>query len=382
MPTSRRDFLRTSGAVAAVIGVGPAARDLGALPAPEISRRNPSIKPLKILILGGTGFIGPHQVEYARKRGHSLTLFNRGKTHPGLFPGVETLEGDRDGKLDALKGRQWDAVIDNSGYVPRHVRDSAALLKEHVGRYLFVSTLSVFADFSQKGLDENGALAELKEPGSEDSRKYYGPLKALCEKEVMTAFGARGTVVRPGLIVGPGDTTDRFTYWPVRIDQGGEILSPGNPTDPVLIIDARDLCAWCVQAVEQDIGGIYNAVGPSSQLSIAEMLYGIRSVTTTETTFTWVPAEFLEAQGVRPWADMPAWFPPKGAMAGFGYFNRDKAIAKGLTFRPLADTAKDTLDWFKSLPAERRAKLLTGIAPDKEQAVLAAWHAQAKTGGK
>jgi len=199
---------------------------------------------------------------------------------------------------------------------------------------------------------------------------------------VTTAYGARGTVVRPGLIVGPGDTTDRFTYWPVRIDKGGEILSPGDQTDPVLIIDARDLCGWCVRLVEDDIGGVYNAVGPTSQLSIAEMLYGIRSVTNTQATFTWVPADFLEAQSVRPWADMPAWFPPKGAMAGFGYFNRDKAIAKGLTFRPLADTAKDTLDWFHSLPAERRAKLLAGIAPEKEQAVLAAWHARAKSDGQ
>lgn len=199
---------------------------------------------------------------------------------------------------------------------------------------------------------------------------------------MLSAYGPRGTVVRPGLIVGPGDTTDRFTYWPVRIDKGGEILAPGDPSDPVLIIDARDLCGWCVRLVEDDVGGVFNAVGPASQLSIAEMLYGIRSVTKTDASFTWVPADFLESQGVRPWADMPAWFPPKGPMAGFGYFNRDKAISKGLTFRPLAETAKDTLDWFHSLPADRQAKLLSGIAPDKEQTVLAAWHARSKASGK
>jgi 2'-hydroxyisoflavone reductase len=371
MAPSRRDFFRTSAAAGGVLGLGLAPGRLAAT-------RRQSPKQLSILILGGTGFIGPHHVEYALQQGHKVTLFNRGKTHPGQVQGVETLEGDRDGKLDALKGRKWDAVIDNSGYVPRHVRDSARLLADNVHRYLFISTLSVFADFSQKNLDEKSPLAKLEEPGSEDYRKHYGPLKALCEKEVLSAFGDRATGVRPGLIVGPGDTTDRFTYWPVRIARGGEILAPGDPTDPVLIIDARDLCGWCVRLLEQDVGGVFNAVGPSTQLSIAEMLYGIRAVTDTEAAFTWVPSDFLESQGVRPWADMPAWFPPKGPMAGFGYFNRDRAIAKGLTFRPLAETARDTLAWFDSLPPDRRAKLQAGIAADKEKAVLAAWHARAK----
>ncbi len=373
MSNTRRDFLRAASVAGGAVGLGLTPRLAAALmPAP-------AKRPLNILILGGTGFIGPHHVEYAIKRGHKVTLFNRGKTNPGLFPEAEKLEGDRDGKLDALKGRTWDAVIDNSGYVPRHVRDSATLLKGKVKRYLFVSTLSVFGDFSQKDLDENGPLAKLPEP-SEDSKKYYGPLKALCEQEVRDAFGNGATIVRPGLIVGPGDTTDRFTYWPVRIAKGGEILSPGDPTDPVLIIDARDLCEWCVRLVEDDVGGTFNTVGPKAQLSIAEMLYGIRAVTTTPTTFTWVPTDFLEQQKVRPWADMPAWFPPKGAMAGFGSFNRSRAIAAGLTFRPLADTARDTLSWFATLPAERQAKLGAGISVERETAVLAAWHAASKRG--
>ena len=367
MAITRRRFLETTAAAGGALAMVP--RTLRAAAARAVG------KPLNILVLGGTGFIGPHQVEYATSRGHKLTLFNRGKTNPGLFPNAEKLEGDRDGKLDALKGRKWDVVLDNSGYVPRHVRDSAQLLKDNVGRYLFISTLSVFADFSQKGLDENSPTAKLTEPGSEDNRKYYGPLKALCEQEVIQAFGDRATIVRPGLIVGPGDTTDRFTYWPVRIDRGGDVLAPGDPTEPVLIIDVRDLCEWCVRLLEDDVGGVYNAVGPKAQLSIGEMLYGIKSVTTSEAQLTFVPADFLQAQGVRPWADMPAWFPPTGPMAGFGYFSREKAIGKGLTFRPLAETAKATLDWFKTLPPERQAKLGAGIAPDKEKAVLAAWRA-------
>jgi 2'-hydroxyisoflavone reductase len=370
MAFSRRRFLTTTAAAGGALALTPRSvrAAIGSL------RR----KPLEVLILGGTGFIGPHQVEYALARGHKVTLFNRGKTNPGLFPSAEKLEGDRDGKLDALKGRKWDVVLDNSGYVPRHVRDSAQLLKDNVGRYLFISTLSVFADFSQKGLDERAPTAKLTEPGSEEVGKHYGPLKALCEQEVMQAFGDRATVVRPGLIVGPGDTTDRFTYWPVRIDRGGEVLAPGDPSEPVLIIDVRDLSEWCVRLLEEDVGGVFNAVGPKAQLSIGEMLYGIKAVTTAEAQLTFVPADFLQAQGVRPWADMPAWFPPTGPMAGFGYFSREKAIAKGLTFRPLADTAKATLDWFKTLPAERQAKLKAGIAPDKEQAVLAAWRASGK----
>ncbi|MDX2056522.1 MAG: NAD-dependent epimerase/dehydratase family protein [Gemmatimonadales bacterium] len=371
MPKTRRDFIRLTAAAGGVVGLGLAPKLARATPAP-------ARKPLNILILGGTGFIGPHHVEYAIKRGHKVTLFNRGKTNPNLFPEAEKLEGDRDGKLDALKGRTWDAVIDNSGYVPRHVRDSATLLKGKVKRYLFVSTLSVFADFSRKGIDEDAPLAPLTEPGSEDSRKHYGPLKALCEQEVRNAFGDGATIVRPGLIVGPGDTTDRFTYWPVRIAKGGEILAPGDPNDHVLIIDARDLCEWCVHLVENDVGGTYNAVGPKAPLSMAEMLYGIRAVTTKPTTFTWVPAEFLEQQKVRPWADMPTWFPPKGPMAGFGSFSRDRAIAKGLVFRPLADTARDTLDWFATLPADRQATLKAGISAEREAAVLAAWHAAQK----
>lgn len=374
MTTSRRDFLRVSAAAGGLLGIG--SWWFGE-PWPPFAPG----RPLDLLILGGTGFIGPHQVEYARRRGHRLTLFNRGRTNVDAFPDVEKLEGDRDGKLEALKGRRWDAVIDNSGYVPRHVRDSATLLRDQVDRYLFISTLSVFADFS-KANDEDSPLAPLTEPGSEDVGKHYGALKALCEREVSAAFGDRSTIVRPGLIVGPGDTTDRFTYWPVRIDRGGEVLAPGSPTDPVLIIDVRDLAEWCVHLVEQSVSGVYNAVGPATRLTMGEMLSGIRSVTTSGATLTWVDADFLAEQKVRPWADMPVWFPPRGEMGGFGLFKRDRAIARGLTFRPLAVTARDTLDWFATLPADRRAKLRAGIAAEREREVLAAWHARPSRRGQ
>jgi 2'-hydroxyisoflavone reductase len=362
MSTSRRDFLKA--------GLGrPAAR--------PVER---AAKPLRILFLGGTGFIGPYQVEYAIKRGHQVTLFNRGKTHPGLFPNAEKLEGDRDGKLDALKGKRWDAVIDNSGYVPRHVRDSAQLLKGAAKYYLFVSTVGTYQAFYDGswpagGVTESSPQAPLPEPGSEDSRKYYGPLKVLCEKEVLTAFPNACSLVRPGLIVGPNDPTDRFTTWPVRVDRGGEMLAPGAPDDPVLYIDARDLGEWCVRLVENGTTGAFNALGPHQAMRWAEMLYGCRAVTSSPVEFTWVDAAFLESHGVPPFSLIP-WVSPSGPVRGASEFRRDAAFAAGLTFRPFAETARDTLAWFKSLPAERQAKIAAEISAEKEAELLKAWHAK------
>ena len=331
-------------------------------------------KPLSILILGGTGFIGPHQVRYAVARGHKVTVFNRGKTNPGLFPDIEHLEGDRNGKLDALKGRKWDAVIDNPSTLPRWVRDAAQLLKDSAGQYVFISTLSVYADDSKPDQDEAAKTIELADPTVEKvTGETYGGLKALAEKEAEKAFPGKATIVRPGLIVGPGDTSDRFTYWPVRVARGGEVLAPGNPTDPVQFIDARDLGEWTIRLVEQKAFGTFNAMGPSSPLSMAEMLYGIRAVTTADVRFTWVPAEFLEQQKVRPWADMPVWLPPVGETAGFARRSNRRAIAQGLTFRPLADTARATLDWQESRSAEAKAKPRAGLTPEREAEVLAAW---------
>lgn len=319
-------------------------------------------------------------MRFAVDRGHKVTVFQRGQTDPRSVPaGVERLEGDRNGQLDALKGREWDAVIDNPSRLPRWVRDAAQLLKDSAGQYLFISTISVYADHVTPGADESSATATLEDPTVEETDDAaYGGLKALAEKEAEKAFPGRTTIVRPGLIVGPGDPTDRFTYWPARIARGGEVLAPGNPSDPVQFIDVRDLAEWTIRLVEQRVFDTFNAVGPAHPLTMAEMLYGIKAVTTAGAHFTWVPASFLEAQSVAPWSDMPVWLPPQGPYLGFASRNIAKALAAGLTFRTLADTAKATLDWHEARDAERKSKLSAGLAEEREAAVLAAWKKEEK----
>jgi nucleoside-diphosphate-sugar epimerase len=341
-------------------------------------------KPLRILILGGTGFTGPFQVRYALARGHKVTTFNRGKTHPNeLPPDVEQLVGDRNGKLDALKGRQWDVVIDNPTSVPVWVRDAAQILKGNVDRYIFISTISVYADTSKPGMDENSPLAayhgkdamkETRENIIASKFALYGPLKALSEAEAEKWFPGKALIIRPGLIVGPRDETDRFTYWPVRIDRGGEVLAPGTPADPVQFIDARDLAEWTIRMAENEETGIYNATGPAEKLGIGGMLEAIKAANHSKANFTWVSAEFLENRKVSPWSDLPVWIPPIGEDAGAAQISNKRAIAKGLTFRSLAETARDTLAWFKSQPPERQAKLRAGLTAEREKEVLAAWH--------
>jgi 2'-hydroxyisoflavone reductase len=372
MPSNRREFLQTSTALAGALAFGAIGRAHAAdVPAARTG------KPLRILILGGTGFIGPHQVRYALERGHEVTLFNRGRTNPHLFPEVERLRGDRDNDLEALKGREWDAVIDNSARLPRWVRDSAGLLKDAAGQYLFISTLSVYQGYPEPGMDETAPVRELDDPTVEDvSGRTYGGLKVLCEREAEKAFPGRTTVLRPGLIVGPGDTTDRWTYWPVRIDRGGEVMAPGDPTFLVRYIDARDVSEWCIRLVEQNVSGVYNTVGPRSHLSMAEMLYGIRAAVSNEISFTWVSAEFLAEHEVRAWSHMPAWLPPLESNRGYGSISRDRAIEKGLTFRPLAVTAAETLEWWEALPDERRSNPRAGLPAEREKEMLAAWHAR------
>jgi 2'-hydroxyisoflavone reductase len=304
--------------------------------------------PLRILILGGTGFLGPHFVEAARSRGHVLTLFNRGRRAPDLFPGVETLQGDRDGGLDSLRHGSWDAVVDNCGYVPRIVRQSAELLASRVGRCVFVSSISVYADMSEPGRDETADVLRLPEDEreSEEIGKHYGALKALCEEAVEDAMPGRVARIRPGLIVGPGDPTDRFTYWPARLARGGEILAPGDGSDPVQVIDVRDLAEWMIHAVETDLTGIFNATGPAHELTMREMLEACR-VPGVDATTTWAPWPLLEKQDVAPWSDMPAWVPPVGEHAGLGATDCRRAIAQGLRFRPISETARDTLTWWQ-----------------------------------
>jgi 2'-hydroxyisoflavone reductase len=342
-----------------------------------------AVKPLRLLILGGTGFIGPHQVRYAVARGHKVSVFNRGRSQADLPDSVEHLRGDRNNDLESLKGRSWDVVIDNPTTLPKWVRDSASLLKDAAKQYVFISTISVYADFSRPGMDETAALLkyEGKDPMSETEAKLelYGPLKAISERETEKWFPGKATIIRPGLIAGPGDATDRFTYWPVRIDRGGEILAPGTPSDTVQFIDARDLAEWVIRVAEQGTTGIYNATGPRSPLSIAELLYGIRAINSgnKEIRFTWADAKFLIDQKVRSWSDMPVWASEYPESAGFSRISIGRAISKGLTYRPLADTARDTLEWFRTLPDARRAKMLAGLTEEREKAVLAAWHAKA-----
>ena len=323
MSTSRRDFLRTSAAIGGALSLG-VTRDATAAAAPKRSTAPPDPSrqgaptPLRVLILGGTGFIGPHQVRYARERGHTVTLFNRGKTNPGLFPDVEKLQGDRAvGDYASLKGRDWDVVIDNPTTIPRWVRQAGEVLKGHTRQFLFISTMSVYATNDKPDRDESDALATTTEPESEDARRLYGPLKALSEGEATKAFGDRTTIVRPGLIVGPGDLSDRFTYWPVRLQRGGEVLAPGTPSDPAQVIDARDLAEFVVHCCENGTTGTFNACGPRSPLMLGEMLGGIRAVMVTDAFLTFVDADFLAEQKVRPWSDMPVWIPPRGATAGF-----------------------------------------------------------------
>ncbi len=316
--------------------------------------------------------------------GISVTVFNRGKTHPGELPkGVEQLVGDRSGQLDALKDRKWDVVIDNPTSVPVWVRDVAQVLKGNVDRYVFISTISVYADTSKPGTVETAPLAKYTgtDPMKESRESIiaskfalYGPLKALSEQEAEKWFPKQTLIIRPGLIVGPRDETDRFTYWPVRIDRGGEVLAPGDPSDPVQFIDGRDLAEWTIRMAEKRETGIYNATGPEKTLGIGAMLDGIKQANKSKADFTWVNADFLEEQKVAPWSDMPVWVPPRGEDAGMGRISIQRALSKGLTFRPLDVTARDTLAWFKSQPAERQAKLKAGLTPEREAEVLAAWH--------
>jgi 2'-hydroxyisoflavone reductase len=374
-------------------GLGALGLSATAAAASEGAPVEKAAKPLRLLILGGTGFIGPHMVRYALARGHEVTIFTRGRRDPDDILGdeVTALVGNRDANVDeglsALEAGEWDAVIDNSGYVTRHVADSANLLKDRAGQYVFTSTLSVYASNDEVGADETKEVGTLTdEDGNvftfetvtvEDvTGESYGPLKAYCEQAVQHAFGDRATIIRPGLIVGPGDGSDRWTYWPVRIDRGGEVMAPGDPSQPVEFIDARDLAEWTVRVCEDRVFGVYNAVGPATTLTMAEMLAGCRAATGSAVELTWVDWAFIQENEISPWGDMPAWIPKEmEGYAGFGTRSREKAISKGLTFRPLAVTAMDTLAWWKTLPDERRANMRAGINADREVELLAKWNA-------
>jgi 2'-hydroxyisoflavone reductase len=344
------------------------------------------IKPLRILVLGGTRFIGLHMTALAQQRGHTLTFFNRGKTKADRFPEVERIKGDRNGEIDGLKGREWDVVIDNSGYVPRHVRLTAELLAPKVRQYVFTSSISVYPDFSVPR-DEKSPVGKLPDETVEKvDGDTYGPLKALCEQAVEKALPGRATIIRPGLIVGPDDNTDRFTWWPARAARGGEFIAPGAAQDPFQVIDARDLAAFTINAVEKDITGTFNLVSNVNGFRFGELTDACIAAANRQAKpadlprATWIPAEFLEEQKVAPWSEMPVWLPAKGEEAAFAGTSNAAAVANGLKITPLAKTVDDTLAWHLTRPAEEREKLKAGIAPEKEAAVLAAWKAKNSAG--
>jgi 2'-hydroxyisoflavone reductase len=315
-------------------------------------------------------------------KGHTLTLFNRGLTEKrkgGMFPMLEKLVGDRDPNkgegLKALEGREWDAVIDTSSYYPRIAKASASLLASNVKQYVLISTVSVYKANDTADQDESGELATIADPTVEDMGKAfenYGPLKALCEQEAEKAMPGKVCNIRPGYIVGPGDGTPRFNYWPWRVSLGGEMIAPGTPADPVQVIDVRDLGEWIIHCVEQNVTGTYNALGPKGGLKMGAMLDDIKKGVGGDASFTWIDADFLEKQGVQA----PIWIPPKGEYLGFHTRSAAKAYAKGLTSRPISDTAKATLDWLKGLPEDKRARLVAAIPPEKEKEVLAAFKAK------
>jgi nucleoside-diphosphate-sugar epimerase len=300
---------------------------------------------VRLLVLGGTVFLGRAVVEAALTGGHAVTTFTRGRTNPDLFPAAERLHGDRDGDLAPLEGREWDAVVDTSGFVPRVVRQSAYLLHGRVGRYVFVSSVSAYADVRTPPR-EDAPLAG--PPTSEDVMKDYGALKAACEDVVRDVFGEAATIVRPGLIVGPHDPTGRFTYWPRRIADGGRVLAPGPPEAPVQVIDARDLGAWLVRLAGAGPGGAFNAVGPAEPLTLGGMLDEMRTVIGSDAVLAWVDGEKLVEAGVEPWSDLPLWL-PGDEHAGMMRAPLDLALAAGLSLRPLAGTVLDTLAWDRSV---------------------------------
>ncbi|MCO5198343.1 MAG: NAD-dependent epimerase/dehydratase family protein [Anaerolineae bacterium] len=329
---------------------------------------------MNLLILGGTVFLGRHITEAAVAAGHTVTLFNRGQSGADIFPQLETLIGDRDkGDLSALDGRTWDAVIDTCAYVPRVARDSATKLADTVAHYTFVSTCSVYANLTTTGQDETAPVIELEDPTVENvTGETYGGLKVLCERAVAETLPDRTLIIRPGLIVGPHDRSDRFTYWPVRVADGGEVLAPGRPERPVQYIDVRDLAAWTVRMVEQQATGVYNTIGPEPETTMGATLESCRRISGSNAAFTWVDEAFLLENEVGAYVEMPLWVPEE--YRAFDAFSADKAVAAGLTYRPIDDTIRATLTWQATRPADYQWR--AGLTRERERELLTKWHQQ------
>lgn len=363
--TNRRDFLKRGALVGGALMLHRDSFLTG------VGRDRP--RALDLLVLGGTGFIGPHLVRHAVSRGHRVTIFTRGRHDADLPANVIRLQGDRGSDLTSLAGKSWDAVVDDSATNPDWVRRSSALLKESVGRYLFTSSTGVYYPYRSRGIDESGQ-ASLEAADPKDGSATYGVAKAQCERVVMSTFVDRGVVVRPTYIVGPGDTTDRFPYWPQRLARGGEVLAPGRRDDPAQFIDVRDLAEFMVTLLEDSKDGVFNVVGPKDPITFPEFLEQARAALDAKAQFTWVDDDaFLERYKIDeaiPWALL------KGNDFGMMSIRNDKARAAGLAFRPLATTVRDTLAWWSTVPASRRAAPKFTITAEQETAALAAWHAR------
>jgi 2'-hydroxyisoflavone reductase len=321
---------------------------------------------MKILIIGGTRFLGRHLVNSARARGHEVTLFNRGLTNPDLFRAIETISGDREKDLDQVSAA-YDAVIDTCGYFPRIVRMSADALKDKAEKYVFISSISVYADFKKVGINESYPVGRIEDETMEEiTGESYGALKALCEKTVQDVFGINSLIIRPGLIVGPHDPTDRFTYWLMRIARGGDVLVPDNPNAVTQIIDVRDLSDFIVHLVEQNISGVFNATGES--LPLGTLFETCKQVSGSDANFKWASVQFLNENNVAPWSDMPAWLPDSEDEKGFSHVDISKARHAGLVISPLEVTVKDTLAWAFEIPADHEWK--AGLKAERELELL------------
>tara|TARA_R110002049_G_scaffold115854_8_gene268069 strand:- start:4215 stop:5318 length:1104 start_codon:yes stop_codon:yes gene_type:complete len=364
MKTSRRSFIQSATALGALAALPVCANTI-----------KPAARQLRLLVLGGTGFIGPHEINYALARGHQVTMFNRGKTAPGMFPNVEALIGDRNGELDALKGRDWDAVIDNSGFFPRHARLSAELLHGHVGQYMFVSSISAYSNSLRVEDDEfTAAYASMGGPVDESEHIYgptYGARKALCEQEISRVYGDQAINIRPGIITGVGDPTERLRHWLRRMVAGNEILVPGEQNLPVQYIDAADLCGWMIRLLEDgDASGPYNAVGAQEPYRARPFLEGLVKATGSRSTLTWVDWEWVKKQ-TREIPSYAPWY--REGATPFMQVNNDRALASGLTFRPIGDTANDMIARLDEVAVD--ADRQGGFSAAKEAELLAEWHA-------
>lgn len=376
MVTDRRSFLMSSAAAGAFVAAGgslfarqDARVQMAARPAPE--------KKLHVLVMGGTAFLGPHCVEQLLARGHKVTLFNRGKTNPGLFPDLEKLVGDRRNDVKALEGRKFDAVLDTNGYFPRFVKTPLEVLKANIGHYVFVSTVSVYARMGEIDIDESSEVLEISAEDAEkaaDSGRIgadYGPLKVACERAAEELMPGKVTVVRPGLIVGPDDPTDRFTYWPARIAEGGEVIAPGKPEWEIQIVDVRDVAGFCVLALEKQLAGTFNVDGLEKPVPMGTVLDACVEVSKSDAKLTWVDHTFLAEHDVQAWRDLPAWFPPAEGKDRVASVSCKKAIDAGLTFLPIQETVRGALEFHRKRPEGQKPRWT--LTREREAEVLKAW---------